>query len=221
VTGAVASRTHLLVVLAIAGVVTLIGIVEAPAGAASVSRSSRIGGYTALVALQWLWVRYVRAGMHRRGRALTELTGARWGTGRVVADLGVGLLAYAAAVALTSVAKSFVGGHANTAFLQPQGWLETAVWIAVSCTAGICEEIVYRGYLQRQFAAISRSLPIAVLLQAIVFGLSHAYQGAASVVVSAVFGLTPGIVVAIRGNVRAAALAHALTDIIGGLASFS
>jgi hypothetical protein len=47
----------------------------------------------------------------------------------------------------------------------------------VAITAGICEEIVYRGYLQRQLSAFTGSLPIAVCLQAAIFGAAHLYQG--------------------------------------------
>jgi uncharacterized protein len=48
------------------------------------------------------------------------------------------------------------------------------VWILVSTSAGICEEFVYRGYLQQQFAALTRSATGGLVLQAIAFGVSHA-----------------------------------------------
>ena len=52
-------------------------------------------------------------------------------------------------------------------------------WCCLSATAGFCEEIVFRGYLQRQLAAFSKSTLMGVLLSAAIFGVSHGYEGAA------------------------------------------
>ena len=43
-------------------------------------------------------------------------------------------------------------------FLIPGTTLELLVWFCLSATAGICEEIIFRGYLQRQFAAFTGSM---------------------------------------------------------------
>ena len=40
-------------------------------------------------------------------------------------------------------------------FILPHGGLEITLWIALSVTAGICEETIFRGYLQRQFIALT------------------------------------------------------------------
>jgi uncharacterized protein len=52
-----------------------------------------------------------------------------------------------------------------------------SLWILLSISAGICEEIVFRGYLQQQFQAATRSIVAAVILQGAVFGMAHTYQG--------------------------------------------
>ena len=62
-------------------------------------------------------------------------------------------------------------------FLTPGSRLELAVWFCVSATAGFCEEIIFRGYLQRQFAVTQPSMLAGVLLSAVVFGASHGYEG--------------------------------------------
>lgn len=46
-------------------------------------------------------------------------------------------------------------------FLVPHGGTEIILWIALSVTAGICGETIFRGYLQRQFMALTKSLPPA------------------------------------------------------------
>ena len=44
-------------------------------------------------------------------------------------------------------------------------------------SAGICEELTTRGYLQQQFEALFGSNIAGVLAQAAVFGAGHLYQG--------------------------------------------
>jgi hypothetical protein len=71
------------------------------------------------------------------------------------------------------------------------GWTsEIFLWLLVSLSAGFCEELVFRGYLQRQFHAATGNVVVAVALQAIVFGLVHTYQGWKPVLVITVLGAT-------------------------------
>jgi membrane protease YdiL (CAAX protease family) len=104
----------------------------------------------------------------------------------------------------------------SVASLLPQSLLEILVWIALSITAGICEELVFRGYLQRQLHALSGSVVVAVLVQALVFGAGHGYQGWKQVVVISVLGVLYGSLAAWRGNVRVNVIAHAASDIWEG-----
>src|SRR6185369_501622 len=62
----------------------------------------------------------------------------------------------------------------------PRGGLESLLWIALSLSAGFCEEFVFRGYVQRQFEALTHNRWIALCLQAALFGISHGYQGTAA-----------------------------------------
>jgi membrane protease YdiL (CAAX protease family) len=87
----------------------------------------------------------------------------------------------------------------------------------LSLSAGICEEIVFRGYLQRQLAAISGSISLAILGQAIAFGVAHGYEGVGAVIRIMVYGLAIGILAQWRGNIRAGVLAHAAWNILDGL----
>lgn len=99
--------------------------------------------------------------------------------------------------------------------LLPKSLLEILVWIGVSITAGICEELAFRGYLQRQFHALGGPV-VAVIGQGLVFGLAHAYQGWKNVVVICALGILFGILAAWRKNLRANILVHAWADIWGG-----
>ncbi|HKV91221.1 MAG TPA: CPBP family intramembrane glutamic endopeptidase [Candidatus Angelobacter sp.] len=100
--------------------------------------------------------------------------------------------------------------------LLPQSATEVLVWILVSITAGFCEEIQSRGYLQRQFHALSGSIVAAVLGQGLLFGFMHSYQGWKQVIVISALGVLYGALAAWRRNLRANMMAHAWTDVWEG-----
>lgn len=99
----------------------------------------------------------------------------------------------------------------------PHGPIDSTLWIVVSVAAGIAEELAFRGYLLRQFQAMTGSAPVALVLQALVFSIAHGYEGIAACASIAVFGILFGIVALKAGNLRACMIAHAWTDIAAGL----
>jgi len=64
--------------------------------------------------------------------------------------------------------------------LLPRTLAEKVLWIALSLSAGFCEEFVYRGYLLQRFFESTRSIPAAIVLQAAVYP-ALPWQVAASV----------------------------------------
>lgn len=218
----IASVRHLGVALLIVGVVTAAGL---QAGRASppgpATDTPRVVPYLTLVALEVLWVRFVRDGLVAKGHHLREIAGPRWTSRTFTVDaVSAAVAFFVAREAASAVAWCFGGPPANTGFLLPHGLAESTLWVAVSIAAGVCEEVVYRGYFQRQFAALSGSAAAGVVLQAALFGASHAYQGVSSIAATASYGIVLGVLVWWRGDVRAAAIAHAATDIVGGLTRF-
>ena len=89
--------------------------------------------------------------------------------------------------------------------------------MAVSLTAGFCEELIYRGYLQRQFTALTHSVAGGIVLQAIAFALSHGYQGWRFVLLIAVLAAMLGLLANWRRSLRPGMIAHALQDGITGI----
>ena len=104
-------------------------------------------------------------------------------------------------------------------FILPHGGVEITVWIALVITAGICQETVFRGYLQRQFTALTKSVPASMLLSAAAFGAAHAYQGFRMVILIGLYGAMFGILAHWRGSVRPGMIAHAWQDSLGGVLS--
>ena len=178
--------------------------------------------YLSLIVMEWALVLYVRKGLRRSGTQLRDLIGGRWNGPKDVARdalLGFGLWALwtaSEAVWMRWLAPSHA---ASIQTLLPKGVVESLQWIALSISAGICEEVVFRGYFQQQFRALARSGLVAVALQAVLFGISHGYQGVEATVRIAAFGSLFGLLALWRKSLRPGMIAHAWTDIFSGLIS--
>ena len=96
--------------------------------------------------------------------------------------------------------------------------MESAVFLLLTITAGTCEETIFRGYLQRQFSAWTKSAVLGIALQGILFGAYHAPLGLVSVITNAIGGaLLYGTLAAWRRSLRPGMIAHTLNDALGGL----
>jgi membrane protease YdiL (CAAX protease family) len=102
-------------------------------------------------------------------------------------------------------------------YLAPRSNLEIPVWIVLCLIVGFCEEVIFRGYLQRQFVAWTNR-PIGIVLSAALFGLGHGYQGRTTQILLGFFGLFLGILAEKRKSLRPGMLAHSWQDLIAGLA---
>ena len=192
-----------------------------------VGRFGRPAFYTATIVWEWVLLAYVWVGMRRQRLTLAEITGGRWKSPEdVLLDLAVaGGFWIGAAVVLGVVGYALgLAGQAQQAdtlkkvgFLAPANAGEIVIWLGLSATAGFCEEIIFRGYLQRQFIALTRSSVIGILLAAAVFGASHGYEGPARMVQIGVFGLMFGVLAHFRKSLRPGMIAHAWHDSFSGI----
>jgi membrane protease YdiL (CAAX protease family) len=182
---------------------------------ATMPRGSAVPGYISVVVMEWLLVLYVRMGVQKRGVSLRDLVGGRWATSKeVMKDVALGAGLWAVWLGLMS-AHLFGGGGNAAQRLLPRGILECLVWIPVAFSAGFCEEVAFRGYLQKQLHAITGSAGWAVLFQAIVFGIGHLYEGVGQVARITLFGLLFGLLALWRKSLRPGMIAHAWSDIFG------
>jgi uncharacterized protein len=174
-----------------------------------------VSRYISVVVFEWLLVLYVRMGVHKRGVRLRDLVGGRWATPKeVMKDFALGAGLWAFWIGLMN--PHLLGGGTNAAQgLLPKGILESLAWIPLALSAGFCEELAFRGYLQKQFQAITGSAGWAVLLQAIVFGVGHLYEGVGQVGRIMLFGVLFGILAVWRKSLRSGMIAHAWSDIFG------
>jgi hypothetical protein len=177
------------------------------------------------MAWEWLLTGFVYLGVRKR-MTLRKLIGGRWATVEdflrdVVIAAGFWLFAIAvlgigAKLLHLDQADKFETIRRQLGFLVPGTTLELVAWCLVSTTAGICEEIIFRGYLQRQFAGITRSTFVGIVLSAIVFGSAHGYEGGARMILIGVYGLMFGLLAWWRKSLRPGMIAHAWHDAISG-----
>ncbi len=172
--------------------------------------------------MDWALLYYCWVGVHRRGGNLATLSGRWTSWNSIAADVGIALPFWLLWEGAAYGVHWLLGpSSAKTVdSLLPHSLLEILVWIATAITAGICEEMAFRGYVQKQLHALTGNVVAAVLLQGVVFGLFHAYQGWKNVVVICVLGVLFGVLAAWRGNLRANIIVHAWADVWGGWLKF-
>ena len=177
--------------------------------------------YLSLIAMEWgLFVWVWRGGLRKTGTTVSELIGGRWASIRdVLVDCGLALGLWVIWTLVEMAWKRWLGpSHAASiqTFL-PQRAVEIVLWIGVSISAGFCEELVFRGYFQKQFEVFTHSRWIALFLQAVLFGVSHGYQGIEACVKIACYGALFGLLAVWRGSLRPGMIAHAWSDILSGV----
>jgi membrane protease YdiL (CAAX protease family) len=213
----VASLWHTLLVLVVQGVLSYRAAVSFGKVHALVD-GNRTTLYERTMVFQWVMLGVVLVGVWWHGSSLLTVLGERWRSVRhFLRDVGIALLLLMVTIAISAFGHG--GGDASAAnFLLPQGRSEIWLWVALSITAGICEEAIYRGYLQRQFIAVTKNVPAGIVLSAAAFGAGHLYQGVPQALRIALLGLMCGIVAYWCKSVRPGMISHALQDILGGLA---
>jgi len=174
--------------------------------------------YLSLIAVEWLLVYGVWAGIRSRGVHLVDLIGGRWHRARnILIDIVLAIAVWVLWLGIQAGVSRMVPSHAKfVSTLLPQNALEVLLWIATSLSAGFCEEVAFRGYFQKQFEAMTGSSAAGVTLQAILFGISHGYQGLQAIVMIILFGFLFGILALWRKSLRPGMILHSWSDIYSG-----
>jgi len=223
-----ASRSPLLAPLWHTAIVVFVLLGASLAGSRGVhplAGHSKLPQYLSSMAWQGTLVGFIYLGIRKRIK-LRELIGGRWSNFEAfLLDVAVAAAFWLTAVVVLAVCGELM--HLDEAgkldsmrrqlgFLVPDTHLELLAWFCVSMTAGFCEEIIFRGYLQRQFAAVSRSMLAGVVLSAIIFGAAHGYEGGPRMLLLGVYGLMFGLLAWWRKSLRPGMIAHAWHDALSG-----
>lgn len=102
--------------------------------------------------------------------------------------------------------------------LIPLSPAERRAFIGLSLSAGICEELAYRGFLM---AYLSAYVPVfgAIAGSALLFGIGHAYQGPGGMLKTGLFGAALAGLYASSGSLLAVVVLHAANDAVSGVAA--
>ncbi len=104
---------------------------------------------------------------------------------------------------------------AHVEALVPHSRAELRLFRFVAVTAGICEELLFRGFLIWYLAQYTGILQ-AALLSSVAFGIGHLYQGLRYVALTAMVGLFFAAVYLFAGFLLLPMLIHALMDLYSG-----
>jgi uncharacterized protein len=132
----------------------------------------------------------------------------------------IGLLLVVALSALqarrsAAIQKKMEKAFLRLSFILPLTGTERTWWIFVSLTAGITEEILYRGFLIHYFfaAPFHIGLAVAVIVSSVIFGAPHLYQGVAGVISAAILGFVFSAIFLMTGTLLVPMVLHALIDL--------
>jgi CAAX protease family protein len=226
----IASRSHLVIFLAIQLAVAInayygvsrLAAVHDPAAFQFRLRCTYLFG----IGFEWFQILFVLYGLRKTQTSITSLIGGRWNSiWAVVKDLLLGLafllLWIVASIVLVVAFQPQRTEAPSYIAVLPRTTIDVILWIVISLSAGFCEELVFRGYLQRQFLALTKDRSHAVVAQALVFGLGHAYQGLFNMVAISVEGMLLGWLVARRKSLRPGMIAHVWQDALIGVMFFA
>jgi membrane protease YdiL (CAAX protease family) len=183
-------------------------------------RRAVIGQWTASIVALVLWV---RAGRSWAALGIAPAHDRHWyfAVGFFVGLAAIGTVQVRSIRRLTPESSAAVRKKfADLEFLLPHTRTEYRLFIVLAITAGICEELLYRGYLTWLLAAYV-GLPLSITLVVIAFGLAHGYQGMSGVVKTGLVGLVMSLIVVGTGWLVPAMLLHALIDLSSGYIGYT
>jgi membrane protease YdiL (CAAX protease family) len=179
------------------------------------------GQWTLTLLLWMLW--------RSTGRPLAELGvvapagAAVWITAALCAATAIFYAAQVRSVLASDSAqeslRAQLDGSPGIRAILPTTATEMRGWFGVSATAGICEELLFRGFILWYLESLlPRGWAIAAAVA--VFGIGHAYQGVRNVLTTAMVG---GIALAVylwTGSLLAPIVMHATVDLANGFMAY-
>jgi len=175
-----------------------------------------------LITIGWEWLLFALAawGIRLGGGSIQSVTGGSWPTAKQFGrDLGIAVLFLVGSNIVLAGLQAIVrpGPNANIGRMLPRSATEITLWLFLSLSAGICEEFTFRGYLQKQLGGWIKNTTAAVVIQGIIFGAAHAYQGLKLMFTIVVLGSLLGWLAQWRKSTRPGMISHFLQDAVGGI----
>jgi membrane protease YdiL (CAAX protease family) len=107
--------------------------------------------------------------------------------------------------------------------IMPRTGIETFVYVALACTAGISEEFLYRGFVFMAFLRVIVNFTPpntgAAILSSVWFSLAHVYQGRRGVITTFVVSIVFALIRIWTGSLIPVMAAHIGIDLVVGLSA--
>ncbi len=134
----------------------------------------------------------------------------------IVTIVTTAILASVALPLLNRLTGPLEGSGVASTFQSPVSFIAYIIIIAWGA-AGFCEELIFRGFLLNQFARLfggsKAGWGLALLFQAMLFGLGHYTQGLTGIIITGLIGLLFGVLYILAGrNLWCLILAHGIVD---------
>jgi membrane protease YdiL (CAAX protease family) len=215
---------YALILIFLGAVVPLMGRwrVERLLRGPATTQSDRLRLYASTIAFQWILsaIVYWRATFHGMSIASLGLGASPPVLTAIVAVALVTLLLANQLVSLRHVGARPDDLHSKLAQVAlrifPQDNADRLIFMGVVATVAICEEFLFRGFVQSLFRDLSSSAAVAVVGSACLFSLAHLYQGKRGLIATFVVGLLFSASRVISGSLLPSVAGHFVTDLVAG-----
>ena len=210
----------------------MLGVVMPPVGAWDFRRlvrwielgrpDARVRTYRWILAMEWGLVAVFVAWWLLDGRTWADMGFVPAAAGWQWLAIGLGLVATLLMIVQMVVVlrkpaqlRQVRATMGDLACLAPRDDREAGLFGAVAVTAGVCEEILYRGLL---LTVLTPAIGVwaAVIVSSLIFGLGHVYQGWVGIGKTALVGLVMALLTVFGGSIFVPILLHAVIDLTSG-----
>lgn len=171
--------------------------------------------YLPTIIIEWLIFLLVLLVLKRGNENLSTVGFSKF----TLANLGIGLaFLLFANIILFGLAFILQFFHLTVpkevALILPRTNTERLFWIILSITAGICEEIGFRGYVLTKLNLFLNNWYLTIAISSLSFGVGHFYQGVGGIILTGIYGLLFCLLFIWRKSLIPGILAHFLQDLI-------
>jgi membrane protease YdiL (CAAX protease family) len=187
------------------------------------TRVDRLALYSSTIAFQWCAAGVILWRVNAHGITVTQL-GVAIPNIALVASVSIGLGALVLVNQIFGLRRLASQPAKNRGAIPelalkifPQDNDERLVFFALVTTVAVCEEFIYRGFVQRVFEDWSRGYAlVGILGSAVMFGLAHLYQGRRGLISTFTIGVAFSAVRLGTGSLVPPFIAHFVADLIAG-----
>jgi membrane protease YdiL (CAAX protease family) len=187
------------------------------------SKSDRLSLYASTIALQWLFAAVILWRVIRHAIRPEQLGLGSSATPTII-TISVVLCGAVLALQLISLQRlksdpgALTGETIQIALkVFPRDGIERVCFTVLVCTVAICEEFIYRGFVQYIFRTWSGSLSASIVGSSLLFSVAHLYQGKRGLVSTFGVGVLFAGVRAWTGSLVPTVVAHFVADLTIGL----